>query len=764
MTITPERTRLSADEANSRFVAGQQPAYALEPRLARQYEASLLATGRRCVAAYRARTQVLTAGTWNEAQHPRDPGGEGGGEFVSKQSGDLLKKGGTYSETYKGVALKVREGKGRDYGYSEAWVNGKAWGRWRGNKADLLRSLKGYVDAAEERPEAYPDFLPLIAAAMDDRVSAWHDGDDKRSLHEFMGLTWEQYQYWVTEPAAFLASGTQVLPLTYLTAAMPPKPEGDPQNPSQPPQPTVDEVLDAKLAAASAEARTLATRRRISAAVAGEILSGFGAIPELRPLLEPMVRRQAGAQAERLVAGTRDAVANVLLDALVEGWSVDVTADYLGAVLKEQAKWRAVMLARTDLIALSNGAAQDAVLVLGSDGPQFKTWVSAGDERVRETHVDANRQTVGTGEPFNVGGAMLQYPGDPLGPDSEVIQCRCVSVFSDTATPVLRHSFEGGNLMSDQLAVAASGDLDALLAAFNPTLHPHEPAGSSKGGQWAPKDMPATVVDSEESPEQLDGLEDGDTFTYNRKQFVFAGEASGYEGQLDSNGFPAVLIRNVRTGEELVVSAGLRPDDPFLKPVTARQAEAHLRGLSKGQLAVLDDAEERALTNYVGVSYKDINGSLRHGRQPGALTSSRITEITEAIDKLPPTTVPIRAYRGLNSWKVAFPGASSPEDAVGKVFTDKGFASTSLDENVAFHSTGGAGKNAAVVRIVVPAGTKGAWIPGLYTDPTKKGEGVKHVLARQEGEFLLQRGSRFKIVKAGRDRYGKTVFDVEVVP
>lgn len=382
--------RLSAADANERFAAGQASAYALEPKLARQYEASLLATGRRCVAAYRARTQVLTA-------------------------------------------------------------------------------------------------------------------------------------------------------------AMPPKPEGTPQNISQPPQPTVDEVLDAALAAASAEARTLATRRRVSAAVAGEILGGFGSIPELRPLLEPMVRSQAGAQAERLVAGTRDAVANVLLDALVEGWSVDVTAEYLGAVLKEQAKWRATMLARTDLIALSNGAAQDAVLVLGSEGPQFKTWLSAGDERVRQSHQDANRETVGVGEPFNVGGAMLQYPGDPLGPDDETINCRCVHVFSDTAMPTLRHSFEGGNLMSDQLAVAASAnneeeydargshgeragvpvtsdlspadgqaggrtgvdaipgfedqrgedegaegrtdarlgsELDALLAAFDPSKHPHRPKGRG-GGQWA---------------------------------------------------------------------------------------------------------------------------------------------------------------------------------------------------------------------------------------------------------------------------------------
>ncbi len=85
---------------------------------------------------------------------------------------------------------------------------------------------------------------------------------------------------------------------------------------TQPPQPTVDEVMKAELAAASATARTQATRRKIVQAVAGEILAGFGPDPQLRSLMEPLVRRQAGVQAERLVAGTRDAVAPILLDAL----------------------------------------------------------------------------------------------------------------------------------------------------------------------------------------------------------------------------------------------------------------------------------------------------------------------------------------------------------------------------------------------------------------------------------------------------------------
>lgn len=54
-----------------------------------------------------------------------------------------------------------------------------------------------------------------------------------------------------------------------------------------------------------------------------------------------------------------------------------------------------------------------------------RTWVTARDERVRDTHVLAGGQTVGLEEPFVVGAGMLLYPGDPSGPAAETVNCRC---------------------------------------------------------------------------------------------------------------------------------------------------------------------------------------------------------------------------------------------------------------------------------------------------------------------------------------------------
>jgi hypothetical protein len=62
-----------------------------------------------------------------------------------------------------------------------------------------------------------------------------------------------------------------------------------------------------------------------------------------------------------------------------------------------------------------------------------KEWLATGDSHTRLTHMEADGQTVGMDEPFIVGGAELQYPGDPDGPSQEVVMCRCTQVYMQAA-------------------------------------------------------------------------------------------------------------------------------------------------------------------------------------------------------------------------------------------------------------------------------------------------------------------------------------------
>jgi len=51
-----------------------------------------------------------------------------------------------------------------------------------------------------------------------------------------------------------------------------------------------------------------------------------------------------------------------------------------------------------------------------------KVWIATNDGRTRDSHRDIDRESVGIDQPFSNG---LMYPGDPNGPASEVINCRC---------------------------------------------------------------------------------------------------------------------------------------------------------------------------------------------------------------------------------------------------------------------------------------------------------------------------------------------------
>lgn len=60
-----------------------------------------------------------------------------------------------------------------------------------------------------------------------------------------------------------------------------------------------------------------------------------------------------------------------------------------------------------------------------------KTWLATSDRHTRPTHAAADGQTVRLDQPFQVGGALLDYPGGD-GPAEEVINCRCSTIFNTT--------------------------------------------------------------------------------------------------------------------------------------------------------------------------------------------------------------------------------------------------------------------------------------------------------------------------------------------
>ena len=124
---------------------------------------------------------------------------------------------------------------------------------------------------------------------------------------------------------------------------------------------------------------------------------------------------------------TKNKIAKVLSDGIRMGTSIQdmaarIAADAGGSV-------RATRIARTEVISASNlGSIEGA---RATELQLNKTWLATRDTRTRETHDEADGQTVAMDELFNVNGSLLDFPGDwSNNADlAEIIQCRCSLIY-----------------------------------------------------------------------------------------------------------------------------------------------------------------------------------------------------------------------------------------------------------------------------------------------------------------------------------------------
>lgn len=90
-------------------------------------------------------------------------------------------------------------------------------------------------------------------------------------------------------------------------------------------------------------------------------------------------------------------------------------------------KVRAIRIANTETHSAMSQTFHE--LALEEDILEEHEWVTAGDERVRYSHEEADGQRVPVDEPFFVDGEYLYFPGDTNGSPGNIINCRCVEIF-----------------------------------------------------------------------------------------------------------------------------------------------------------------------------------------------------------------------------------------------------------------------------------------------------------------------------------------------
>lgn len=101
------------------------------------------------------------------------------------------------------------------------------------------------------------------------------------------------------------------------------------------------------------------------------------------------------------------------------GESRDQLADRISDTYDDIDDWKALQIANTEVHVATQLGSFNAYKQSGTD---IKIWTSVGDKRVRDSHRSIDGEERPLDIPFSNG---LMYPGDPQGPASEVIGCRC---------------------------------------------------------------------------------------------------------------------------------------------------------------------------------------------------------------------------------------------------------------------------------------------------------------------------------------------------
>lgn len=136
---------------------------------------------------------------------------------------------------------------------------------------------------------------------------------------------------------------------------------------------------------------------------------------------------------------------------LVVGMGEGESIDKLAARVRQElasTTVRAQRIARTEVIGASNAGAYMQITAMGEDAPETKVWLATGDRRTRPTHRAANGQKRPLTDDFDVGAASMKFPGDPRGPASETVNCRCTLIWDfepliKSVAPQYEGSYEG---------------------------------------------------------------------------------------------------------------------------------------------------------------------------------------------------------------------------------------------------------------------------------------------------------------------------------
>ena len=129
------------------------------------------------------------------------------------------------------------------------------------------------------------------------------------------------------------------------------------------------------------------------------------------------------------VRWNRQQIQSVMLQSILQGESIPAIATRLADAVGDGNRKAAIRNARTMTTGAENAGRVDSYKRAEKMGIELKQcWVATLDMRTRHEHRQADGQTVPVGEPFDIDGKKLRFPGDPSAPGYLVYNCRCTLI------------------------------------------------------------------------------------------------------------------------------------------------------------------------------------------------------------------------------------------------------------------------------------------------------------------------------------------------
>ena len=112
-------------------------------------------------------------------------------------------------------------------------------------------------------------------------------------------------------------------------------------------------------------------------------------------------------------------IKTLLTEGYQSGKGINYVTNLLIKRFDQLTTWEAQRIARTEIHNSHNTAVMDTY---NEYGVEYTMWISADDDRTRDSHLEINGEIIPMGGTYSNG---LKYPGDTDGPIEEWINCRC---------------------------------------------------------------------------------------------------------------------------------------------------------------------------------------------------------------------------------------------------------------------------------------------------------------------------------------------------